>query len=676
MLLAGPSTAGSLDPTFGRAGQVTTPFGGDDSDGMGALQPDGKIVVAGSVSEPGGADTIGLARYLSDGRLDTSFGSSGSGEVIVDPGFQIDRVTAVSVIDHPGQHDDGKIVVAGGWTDPRTFQVGVALARFNPDGSLDPSFGDGGEVRDTRTTDRAMALAIQSDDKIVVSGRTLAGSNFRGYVERFNADGTPDAGFADPGVAGAPAGWTLQLVQALAFDANRGLFVAGSDGLHILVAHLTAGGQLDPSFGTGGIAIASAAGGSVSTVGGLAIDADRGLVVAATSYGGTPAHFSPALARFDFQGTVDQSFGRGHAVLIDFSNDSSSRASGVAVQPDGKVVLTAEYGATPESLPFAFALARVNTDGTNDVAFGIGGSVLTTFAGLTGDRALNSGSQSVMLQPDGQIVLAGWAGSDLALARYLGSGGVPVPNPQPPVVGPITTPAPVLFNTTAMVRAAFSYNIPTDQHTAVWNWGDGLTSTGTVVEANGTGTVTGSHVYASPGIYQVTVTVTDQRHASGSATAIPGIVVYDPSAGGITGSGVLSGPLFALAVAMAPAGRIRFQLAAKYAGNRAIPLGKAVFRFDSAHRVFQSAALDWLVIKGRTAWYQGSGTIQGTGSYCFLVAARSGGSGAGKIRIRIWDKTSGTVLYDSQPGAPWSAPPVTPIRGGRIALHLSRHRKP
>jgi uncharacterized delta-60 repeat protein len=673
MLLAGPPPAGSLDPTFGVAGLVTTQFGGDASNSVGALQSDGKIVVAGSVSEPNGADTIGLARYLSDGRLDPTFGSAGSGEVVVDPALQIDDVSAVAVIDQPGQPNDGKIVIAGGWTDPNTFKVGVALARFNRDGSLDKGFGNGGEVLDARTTDRAMAVVIQSDGQIVVSGRTLANGNFRGCVERFGPDGTPDAGFANPGVAASPAGWTFELVQALAFDANRGLFIAGSDGLHIEVAHLTAAGQLDPTFGTGGIATAAFAGGSVSDVGGLAIDPNRGLLVAATSYGGTPAQFSPIVTRLDFQGNLDPSFNGGNTAVVGFPANVESRSSGVAVQPDGKVLVTVDYGATPESLPFGFAVARLNADGSKDNGFGTGGSVVTAFNGLTGNRAFNSGSESVLLQPDGQIVLAGWAGSDFALARYLGRGGVPVPVPQPPVVGPITTPAPVLVNTPAMVSATFTYNIPTDQHTAVWNWGDNTISAGVVAEANGMGTVTGSHVYAAPGIYLVTLTVTDQRGASGSATAIPGVVVFNLIIGGITGNGFFSGP--PIAVAAMPTGQVQFQLAAKYVGNQMIPQGSAVLKFKAAHRVFRSTSLDWLVIAGHTAWYEGTGTIDGSGSYGFLVSASSGGKGGGKIRIRIWDKATGAVVYDCQPGTPFGAAPVTPIGGGRIALRVKHHRK-
>jgi len=679
-LLAGSLSPGSLDPSFNRIGLVTTEFGGDDSGGAGALQPDGKIVVAGTVEDSSGTDTIGLARYLPDGHLDTRFGPDRTGEVVLDPGLMIVKAEAVAVIDHVGQPDDGKIVVAGTWTDPAKSQSGVALARFNPDGSLDTSFGSSGEVLDARATLGATALTIQPDGKIVVGGTTRVDlTTARGFVERFNTDGTPDSGFADPGVATAPAGWTFQTISGLAIDPNKGLFIAGAEPHLIAVGHLTDGGTLDASFGSGGIAttgVGSTA--DVMGVDGLAIDPSRGLMVAATTAPLTSSTgYRAVVTRFDFQGNVDPSFNNGVVEFVDFQpaaqTDSISRA--VGVQPDGKVLLagtTEKFGPAGRSL---FALIRLNPDGTRDTGFGTFGEVLTIFDAPGTFTPIDSVSHSVLLQPDGNIVVTGCAGNSYALARYIGGNGSTT-SPQPPLVGPITTPAePVLIGTTVMVSASFTYNIPTDQHTAVWNWGDGTTSAGNVTEANGQGSVTGSHVYAAAGMYEVTLTVTDQRGASGSATAIPGFVVYNPLAGSITGSGLLNGPLFAIALAAAPAGRLKFRIDANYVGKRTVPRGEAVFQFPATHRIFHSTGLDWLVVSGGTAWYQGSGTINGSGSYGFLVSAKSGGSGTGKIRIRIWHEGTGVVVYDTQPGAPINATPTTPISGGRIALQVKRRHK-
>jgi hypothetical protein len=111
-LLAGSLPAGSLDPGFNSAGWVTAQVGTADAGGAGALQPDGKIVVAGSVHLSSGTDTIALLRYLPDGRLDTTFGPARSGIVALDPGLKIDAAHAIAVVHDPGGPDDGDIVVA------------------------------------------------------------------------------------------------------------------------------------------------------------------------------------------------------------------------------------------------------------------------------------------------------------------------------------------------------------------------------------------------------------------------------------------------------------------------------------------------------------------------------------------------------------------------------------
>jgi uncharacterized delta-60 repeat protein len=667
-LLAGGPPAGSLDPTFGQGGLVThTEFGGQGL-GAAALQPDGKIVAA-EVEVDATPHTIAVERFLSNGQHDTGFAATQGGEAVLDPGFKFNDPEAVAVINHPGSPDDGKIVVAGSWSDPATNNSGVALARFNPDGSVDTSFGSSGAVVDTRTTSGALALAIQPDDKILVVGATLVNSTQRGFVERFNADGTPDSGFANPGVATAPTGWSFQWVSALALDPTQGLFVAGftAGATDIAVAHLTTGGQLDPSFGTGGIATAVVGNGyGLYGVNGLAIDPTRGLVVAASTTPGGPQDTGDRaiVTRFDFGGSLDPSFNHGALEFVDFQGASvgiNNDARAVAVQPDGKVLLAGATG----SIGFGeFALARLNTDGTLDRGFGLEGVVIAL---------PNSAPRSLLLQPDGNIVVTGQS-SHLVTARFIGGSGAASVTPQPPLVGPITTPGLVLLGTVVLVSASFTYNIPTDRHTAVWDWGDHTTSTVTPTEANGSGSVTGRHVYAAPGIYPVTLTVTDQRGASGSATAIPGVVVYELIVGGITGSGLINGPPLMVAAAT-PAGQVRFRLAAKYAANRTVPQGVTVLQFKSTHRTFRSTALDWLVVSGDTAWCEGTGTIDGAGSYGFLVAASGGGGGAGKVRIRIWDEASGAVVYDSQPGTPIGAAPATAISRGRIVLRHGRGHK-
>ena len=151
-----------LDPGFGSAGKVSTAFGGDDT--AMALQADGKIVMVGG----SGSDFV-LARYNLDGSLDAGFGAAGL--VTFDVGVDSsDEARAVAI------QSDGKIVVVGnavvGRTANNQFNFDFAVARFNADGSPDTSFGSGGKVTTdfNGQVDRAFAVAIQTDGKIVVVG--------------------------------------------------------------------------------------------------------------------------------------------------------------------------------------------------------------------------------------------------------------------------------------------------------------------------------------------------------------------------------------------------------------------------------------------------------------------------------------------------------------------------
>jgi RHS repeat-associated protein len=246
-----------------------------------------------------------------------------------------------------------------------------------------------------------------------------------------------------------------------------------------------------------------------------------------------------------------------------------------------------------------------------------------------------------------------------------------------PLVGPIATPLhAVRAGASAAVRASFS-EVPANRpHTAAWSWGDGKASDGKVTESkgSGSGTVTGSHIYANPGLYRVTLTVTDAHKRSGKSAAAQYIVVYNPTAGSLTGNGTITSPAGAVPTNPKLTGKATFQLSATYAANSTMPSGRLVFTFQPANLSFQTTSLDWLVVSGGTAWYQGTGTVNGTGSFRFLVAAQSGGHGTGKLRIRIWNKATGAILYDSQPGAPIQAAPTT-ITGGSIVLQLPNPRK-
>lgn len=295
---------------------------------------------------------------------------------------------------------DGKIVVAG-----RTTVGGnsnFALGRYTLTGSLDPTFGRGGLViTDFGGTDQAFALVVQPDGRIVAAGRT--GSNVG--LARYNQDGDPDFSFGNNGRVSTNLGATEQ-ASAVALQADGKIVVAGrttaNGNFDFLIGRYTIGGLLDSSFGTGGTVIMDFSGGSVDRAFALTIQPDGKIVVA----GDSDANF--ALARYNPDGTLDASFGNGGKVITTFGG--ADAASAVALQPDGKIVVA---GQSDNGTSIDFALARYNPDGSLDTSFGSGGKVATNFTGGSDDAA-----SAVAIQFDGKIVVAGDSEGAFAVARY------------------------------------------------------------------------------------------------------------------------------------------------------------------------------------------------------------------------------------------------------------------
>src|SRR5213080_4605522 len=182
------AAAGDLDPRFGNGGVVQTDFSGGDDYGFDVkVQSDGKTVVVG---ESGVYPLFhsALTRYNRNGTLDRTFGTGGKVVAALDSGG--DGSTAVTF------QTDGKIVTAGSVIH-NNFVVAFVTARFNPDGTIDQTFGSNGSVQTTFGDSAAEGndVVLQPDGKIIVVGFTGAGSysslnNFA--LIRFNPDGTLD----------------------------------------------------------------------------------------------------------------------------------------------------------------------------------------------------------------------------------------------------------------------------------------------------------------------------------------------------------------------------------------------------------------------------------------------------------------------------------------------------
>ena len=246
---------------------------------------------------------------------------------------------------------------------------------------------------------------------------------------------------------------------------------------------------------------------------------------------------------------------------------------------------------------------------------------------------------------------------------------------SPPLIGEITAPIdPIPVNTLTEVSATFTDPDVQDTHTAVWNWGDGTTSAGLVVEADGSGTVSGSHTYSAAGVYTLCLTLSDPYEASDART-YEYIVAFNPDGGFVTGGGWLISPEGAYLADPTLTGRANFGFVSRYQKGSTLPTGNTVFQFKMANLTFHSDAYEWLVIAGAKAQFKGVGTINQEGSYKFLITAIDGqvigGGGVDKFRIKIWyeDADGEHIVYDNQLGASIYDEPTTAIEGGSIVIH-------
>jgi len=280
---------------------------------------------------------------------------------------------------------DGKIVVAGISYD--TFNPSVddkyvsSALRLNPDGSLDTSFSGDGKLFTllaNRTFQDQAGGLVQPDGKVVVAG------NFHDDfgVTRFNADGTPDTSFGQDGVRRV-AGTTSGL-RSLSLQADGKLILAGHD-----LVRLNADGSTDTSFGVLGVAH----GFDEAYYVGVTLQADGKIVMS-----GRSDSYDFQLARLNADGTVDSSFGKGGRATIEVGGQDMGFS--VAVQPDGKIVVA---GQSEVGVITDICVLRVNADGSLDTGFSGDGKLAIDLGGAY------ENVQSVLLQPDGKIVLAGFS---------------------------------------------------------------------------------------------------------------------------------------------------------------------------------------------------------------------------------------------------------------------------
>ena len=426
-LIVGPqvaqAAAGDLDPTFGVGGMVMTDLNhSTDIASAVAIQVDGKLVVVGTSYKNNdfSDEDFVVTRYNTDGTLDTTFGRGG--KVRTDfPGL---AAVPSSVVIQP----DGKIVVAGGAFPLFTFLGNFELVRYNPNGSLDRSFGNGGIVTTTFPEGSyANAVALQPDGKIVAAGTVFVDfipgepSNTDFALARYNSDGTPDATFGNGGQVSTDFVSMEDDAFSVLIQSDGKIVAVGSANNPATYYDFAAvrylnNGTIDTTFGVAGKVTTDFGVAGFDRAQSAAVQSDGRIVAAgfAISQNGGVQNF--AVARYTLNGVLDTTFSGDGKTQIDFGSCCQS-AHKVLLQSDGKIV-TVGYANT-ESSDSDFLLARLNPRGSLDATFGVGGKVRTSF----GD--LNGGANGATLQSDGKIVAVGFQATfsnqwtNLALARYL-----------------------------------------------------------------------------------------------------------------------------------------------------------------------------------------------------------------------------------------------------------------
>jgi uncharacterized delta-60 repeat protein len=427
---------GDLDFNFGGGdGLVTTNFNNTTDEARAvAIQPDGKIVTVGTTHVSENDYDFSVARYNSDGSPDTTFGG-GDGRVTTNIGGNY-----IDVAEDVAIQPDGKILAVGHYAGNDFVAV-----RYNPDGSLDDSFGGDGIVgHGISLADNGFAVAIQDDGKIVMAGHThtISSSNVNFCVMRMHPDGSLDNSFDGDGILTTDFFGNTDEAHAVAIQAGK-IVVAGFAQVNgfnydFALARYNPNGSLDNSFGGGdGKATTDFFGGDDGALS-MVLQPD-GKIVAAGAFYSAGQGYDFGLVRYLFNGDLDTSFDNDGLQAVNFVGGTATEvAYGVTRQPyDGKIVAV---GYAPVGGVNDFALVRLNLNGSLDGSFGVGGKVNHDFGGGV---ALGYG---VAVQADGKIVAAGTAymgepnSYDYALARYL-SGNISNPTSTPaPNVTPTSCP--------------------------------------------------------------------------------------------------------------------------------------------------------------------------------------------------------------------------------------------
>jgi uncharacterized delta-60 repeat protein len=383
-----------LDSAFGTDGLVTTSIGPASAAANAvAIQPDGRIIAVGRAAGAGGSD-FAVARYNPDGSPDPTFDTDGITTTSI--GAE-DEAWALAV------QADGKIIAAG-----YSFNA-TALVRYNVDGSLDPSFDTDGVVTTPCSAGgpcQALSVAVQTDGEIVVAGYSAGAGGNTFALARYDASGSLDSSFDGDGLVSGLGPSSPAYAYAIAIQSDNKIVVGGTaSGNGFALVRYNADGSLDATVTTP----INPGAGVYEKINAIAIQPDNKIVVAGQTSGGTNADFT--LARYNSNLSLDSTFDTDGVVRTPIGWDDYARA--VAIQAGGRIVAAGDTsnGGSP-----SFALVLYNSNGSIDTTFDADGIVTTPID-------TQASANAVSIQPNGRIVAAGWtsdgANQQFALARYV-----------------------------------------------------------------------------------------------------------------------------------------------------------------------------------------------------------------------------------------------------------------
>lgn len=456
--------AGNLDPTFSGDGlmQFGFTFGaGNNTDEVrdAVLQPNGKIVLVGSVEAANGKKDFAVYRLNADGSTDTSFSGDGLQTIPFDTwlggtGPTDDQANAVTLL------ADGRLVVVG-QTHHVALGVSLAVSIVRPNGDIDTSFGFSGLVQldfSPSGLESAYNIAtdvvVQADGKVVVVGNFTNdnneidittvrlnpnGSRFDAVDQTYGTVGHTEIGF-DFGDT------KTEFVTAAAIQPDGKIVLVGSidsvdtGDFDVAVMRLNTNGTLDSTFDGNGLRRVrlNYGGGNNEAAARVVLQPDGKIVVSAVANAPAPNDYALAVIRLNSNGAMDSSFGTGGIRRIDLALEDDPIEDGfvpLALQPDGKIILAAT---TPTSgSNNDFYVTRLNSNGTTDIQFGTAGNRRVNFPQSNDD---DGAVTAILVQPDGKIVLAGYvdttsASTQFAVARL--EGVTPAPGRTLTVAGPV-----------------------------------------------------------------------------------------------------------------------------------------------------------------------------------------------------------------------------------------------